>query len=157
MASLLQHMVPSWFPRPWGDFYDPLYGGLCCSILLLTTYCSNPVTELNSKVLSLLPCSRGRRACHDCSVFYLNSLLSFSFMNQEMVLVWECWVRSVTNLRQKTQLALLLPSLVHGSSGNCWRAASVELVHPWYSLEMFVCFEVIWMSSPSALLWCDPT
>lgn len=45
---------------------------------------------------------------------------------------------------QKTKLVLLLPSLACWSLGNFSRAASVKLLHPWYSLEMFVYLEGIY-------------
>lgn len=65
---------PILLSRTTGDFYDPLYGGLCCFVL--TTYHSNSVTELKTATSYLHCLSREeRRACYDCYIFYLEDLL----------------------------------------------------------------------------------
>lgn len=116
--------------------------------------------------LSLLPSSRAGEG-----MLWLFGLLSWEF-----ILLFFPEPRNDARLRalgtkrekaQKTRLALLSPLLACWSSGDFSRAASVKLLHPWYSLEMFVYFEgvyrivarCLWMSSldisTNVLLYLD--
>lgn len=104
--------------------------------------------------LSLLPSSRAGEG-----MLWLFGLLSWEF-----ILLFFPEPRNDAHLRalgtkhekaQKAWLALLSPSRAHWSSGDFSRAASVKLLYPWYSLEMFAYFEgmyrivtrCLWMSS----------
>lgn len=104
IASRSKLRALSCFPMPTRDFYDHLCKGLCCFILL-TTFCSNPVTELNTATSCLhRPSQEEGRACYDC----LFRLLSWKFIlfffsePRETALVWERWVQSMKKLRRQS-------------------------------------------------------